>query len=258
MCAHFYSSAKTPQFLEDVTTPHQALKKGRAYPSVTTVLGIVKDDFLDSIYMPRKLVDLAREHPTQHYSVLKEWCYGFREHPFTGEMISSSEFGTSVHKRIEDWLMDGEGEATAYDDWAKPFIDWVNDEGVQVVDCEYIISDTRFKIAGSIDFIGLDKNEKVFLADYKCRSCKDGKGKFYPKDCKQLAIESVMLARKLKLDYFPKVRSVCIDTNTAEHYHYEWSDEEFNHYFECAKLSAKTYWAERMTPKPKKNKKKNG
>ena len=120
----------------------------------------------------------------------------------------------------------------------------------------YIISDSRFKIAGSIDFIGIDKEEKVFLAGYKCRSCRDGKGKFYPKDCKQLAIESVMLAKKLKLDYFPKVRSVCIDTNTAEHYHYEWSDDEFNHYFECAKLSAKTYWTERMTPKPKKTRNK--
>jgi len=153
--------------------------------------------------------------------------------------------------------MDGEGEASAYDDWAKPFVDWVNEEGVQVVDCEYIISDSRFKIAGSIDFIGLDKDEKVFLADYKCRSCNDGKGKFYPKDCKQLAIESVMLSKKLNLDYFPKVRSVCIDTNTAEHYHYEWSDDEFNHYFECAKLAAKIYWQERMTPKPKKTRKKN-
>jgi len=117
--SHFYTSSKNPQFLEDVKTPHQALKNGRAYPSVTTVLGIVKDDFLDSIYTPRKLVDLARENPSTHYSILKDWVYGFREHPFTGEMISSSEFGTSVHKRIEDWLMDGEGEASAYDDWAK-------------------------------------------------------------------------------------------------------------------------------------------
>ena len=248
--AHFYSSSKKPQFLKDITTPHQARKRGRSYPSVTTVLGIVKDDFLDSIYTPRKLVDLAREHKEVHYSILKEWVYGFREHPFTGELIPSSEFGTAVHKRIEEWLLEGEGEATAYDDWAKPFIDWVNEEGVQVVDCEYIVSDSRFKIAGSIDFIGIDKDEKVFLADYKCRNCK-GKGKFYPKDCKQLAIESVMLAKKLKLDYFPKIRSVCICTETAEHYHKQWTDNEFNYYFECAKLSAKTYWLERMT-KPKK------
>ena len=121
---------------------------------------------------------------------------------------------------------------------------------MQVIDCEYIISDSRFKIAGSVDFIGLDKDEKVFLADYKCRSC-DGKGKFYGKDCKQLAIESVMLAKKLKLNYNPKIISVCIDTNTAEHYHKTWSDNEFNHYLECAKLSAKVYWQERML-KPKK------
>jgi len=257
MCAHYYSAnSKTPTFLENVTTPAQAIKYGRAYPSVTTVLGIVKDDFLDSIYTPRKLVELAREHSDVHYSILKEWVYGFREHPFTGEMISSSEFGTVVHKRIEDWLMDGEGEATAYDDWASPFISWVNEEGVQVVDTEYIISDSRFKIAGSIDFIGIDKDEKVFLADYKCRSCKGKGGKFYPKDCKQLAIESVMLAKRLKLDYFPKIRSVCIDVDTAEHYHYEWNSDEFNHYFECAKLAAKIYWQERLTPKPKKTRKK--
>ncbi len=170
--------------------------------------------------------------------------YGFREHPFTGELIPSSEFGTAIHKRIEEWLLDGEGEATAYDDWAKPFIDWVNENNVEVVDCEYVVSDRRFKIAGSIDFIGV-KDGKVFMADYKCRSC-DGKGKFYGKDCKQLAIESVMLAKKLKLDYYPEIRSVCICTNTANHYHKVWTQPEFDHYLECAKLAAKVYWQERM------------
>ena len=244
--SHFYTSSKNPQFLEDVTTPHQALKKGRAYPSVTTVLGIVKDDFLDSIYMPRKLVDLAREHPTQHYSVLKEWCYGFREHPFTGEMISSSEFGTAVHKRIEDWLMDGEGEATAYDDWASPFISWVNEEGVQVVDCEYIVSDSRFKIAGSIDFIGLDKDEKVFLADYKCRTNTKGKAKCYDKDCQQLGIEAYMMMKEHKLDYLPGCISVIIDCDTKKHYHKVWSEDELDKGIKVAKKCAELYWMLRM------------
>jgi len=255
--SHFYSATKVPTFLEDVETPAQALKHGRAYPSVTTVLGIVKDAFLDDVYMPKKLTELAREFPNLYYRTLKDYCYGFRPHPFTGEDIPSSEWGTAVHKRIEDILMDGYGDATPWDDWATPFVDWINEEGIQVVDTEYIISDSRFKIAGSIDFIGIDKDEKVFLADYKCRSCKGKGGKFYPKDCKQLAIESVMLAKKLKLDYFPKIISVCIDTDTAEHYHKTWTSSEFNHYFECAKLAAKTYWMERLT-KPKKNKKKNG
>ncbi len=251
--AHFYSSSKKPQFLPSVETAPQARKNGRAWPSVTTVLGIVKDDFLDNIYTLREITRLARENPRLNYITLKEMTYGFREHPFTGEMIPSSEFGTAVHKRIEELLMDGDNEAHPYDDWAQPFISWVEENNVDVVDCEYIVSDSRFKIAGSIDFIGLDDNKKVFMADYKCRSC-DGKGKFYGKDCKQLAIESVMLSKTLGLDYYPEIRSVCICTNTAEHYHRVWTQEEFDYYFQGAKLAAKIYWQERML-KPKKKKK---
>jgi hypothetical protein len=93
----------------------------------------------------------------------------------------------------------------------------------------------------------------VFMADYKCRSC-SGKGKFYGKDCKQLAIESVMLAKQMKLDYNPYIISVCICANTANHFHKRWTNEEFNYYFEGAKLASKMYWHERMT-KPKKLKK---
>lgn len=244
--AHFYTAGKGSKFLDSITTAPQARKRGRAWPSVTTVLGIVKDDFIDSIWQPSKLVELARENPDLHWRSIKEMTYGFREHPFTGDMIPSSEFGTAVHKRIEEWLMDGYVTAGPFDDWAKPFIDWVEDNRVEVLDCERIVSDSRFKISGSVDFIGMDQDEKVFLADYKCRSC-DGKGKFYGKDCKQLAIESVMLAKELKLDYNPKVISVCICTNTAEHYHKVWNEKEFNYYSECAKIAAKAYWQERMT-----------
>jgi hypothetical protein len=248
--AHFYSSARDPKFLENVQTPAQARKNGKAYPSVTTVLGIVKDDFLDSIYQPREMVKLARENPTADWQEIKEMTYGFRTHPFTGEKISSSEFGTAVHKRIEEWLLEGYGKASPYDDWAKPFIDWVNENNIEVLDCEYVISDSRWKIAGSVDFIGKYPNGKAFMADYKCRSC-DGKGKFYTKDCKQLAIESAMLRKKFKLDYYPEIISVCICSNTAEHFHKVWSSEEFNYYLESAKLSAKIYWLERIN-KPKK------
>jgi len=249
--AHFYSASKdSPKFLPDVQTPPQARKAGSAWPSVTTVLGIVKDDFLDNIYQPKEMVRLAREHTSADWKRIKDMVYGFREHPFTGRMIPSSEFGTAVHKRIEEWLVDGFVTAGPFDDWAKPFVDWVEEEGVQVVGCEEIISDARLKIAGSVDFIGMDTSDKLFLADYKCRSCTD-KGKFYGKDCKQLAVESFMLKRKLKLNYNPGIISVCIDTNSANHYHKVWTDSEYEYYLECAKLSAKTYWQERMH-KPKK------
>jgi hypothetical protein len=59
--AHFYTAEKLPKFIEEVETPAQARKNKKAWPSVTTVLGLVKDSFLDSIYIPSKTVELARD-----------------------------------------------------------------------------------------------------------------------------------------------------------------------------------------------------
>ena len=250
--SHFYTPGKAPKFLTDIKTPPQAVKHGKAWPSVTTVLSITKDEFIDNRWFPQKLVDLARQHDLP-WQVLKDMTYGFREHPFTGDMIPSSEFGTAVHKRIEEWLEDGYITASPFDDYAKPFVDWVEENEIEVIACEHLVSDARFKTAGSIDFIGRDQEGVVFMADYKCRSC-SGKGKFYGKDCKQLAIESVMLAKQMKLDYNPYIISVCICANTANHFHKRWTNEEFNYYFEGAKLASKMYWHERML-KPKKLKK---
>ena len=60
--AHFYNceDSLNPEFEPEVGTPFQARKKGaKIYPSVTTVLGIIKDDFLDSIYKPRMMYELT-------------------------------------------------------------------------------------------------------------------------------------------------------------------------------------------------------
>ena len=60
--AHFYDCKEVidPKFLPDVTTPAQARKVFKAYPSVTTVLGIVKDSFIDSIWKPKRITEYAR------------------------------------------------------------------------------------------------------------------------------------------------------------------------------------------------------
>ncbi len=251
--AHFYTAEKLPKFLPEVETPAQARKHKEAWPSVTTVLSIVKDSFLDSIYIPQKMVDLARSpHLSQHdWRSLKDMTYGFREHPWTGEMIPSSEFGTSVHKRIEE-LLKGEGsQATPWDDWALPFVKWVNDQEIEVMATEYVVGHPGLKIAGSIDFVGKRRDGTIFLADYKTRKT-SGSGVFYPKDCKQLIIESWMLSELLKLEYIPDCLSVCIDTTNANHWHLWWSDKSKNFYLDSARQLAKIYWQERMQVQPKK------
>jgi len=249
--AHFYTAEKLPKFLPEIETPSQAIKHKKAWPSVTTVLSCVKDSFLDSIYVPQKLVEYARsDHLSDlDWRELKDMTYGFRKHPWTGEDIPSSEFGTAVHKRIEEMLI-GENteEATPWDDWSLPFVKWVKNEEIELMATEYVVGHPRLKIAGSIDFVG-KKDGKIFLADYKTRKTK-GSGIFYPKDCKQLIVESWMLATLLKLDYIPDCLSVCICTETAEHYHQWWSEEAKKHYLDCAKQLAKLYWKERMCKQP--------
>jgi len=259
--AHFYDckDVSSPSFEGEVTTPFQAQKKSPSiYPSVTTVLGIVKDSFIDSIWKPKMITALAREYPEMDWQDIERLTYGTRPHPVDGSDISSSEFGTSVHKIIED-IIDGElsGEGrqypagTAFDPWAMPFIEWIAENDVRPISCERMVASKRVKICGSVDFIGHDRDGKLFLADYKCRSNTKGKAKTYAKDCEQLAIESYMLMKEHKLDYLPACRSVVIDSETKQHIHREWTGEQLRWGIDNAKLCAKIYWNKRMNPKVK-------
>jgi len=253
--AHFYNCKDTtdPSFEPDIETPAKARKVNKVYPSVTTVLGIVKDAFLDSIYKPRMMVDLARKNPFLPWQELERMTYGFRKHPATNEDIPSSEFGTAVHKTIEDMIesliwdrMRELPEGREYDEWAEPFYQWVLDNDVKPIACEKIIADNRIKIAGSVDFIGHDSDGKVFLADYKCRTNTKGKAKTYDKDCQQLAIESFMLMKQHKLDYLPSCISVVIDCDTKKHHHKVWTPDEMQKGIKVAKKCAELYWLLRM------------
>lgn len=250
--AHFYKyNAGNPIFLEEATTPAKARKIAGAMPSVTTVLSVLKDPFLDDIYKPREIARIAREKPDLAWQHVKDLTYGLRQHPFTGDMIPSSEFGTAVHKRIEEHvladLVDSELQGkSVWDDWAEPFISWYKKEGVNPIAAEHMIGNKGIGIVGSVDFIAKDRSGEVFLADYKCRSNCKGKAKVYDKDLYQLAIEAWMLQQSTKLDYIPGCISVCIDIETCEHHHHVWSEEKILHGIEVAKLCAKLYHKTRM------------
>jgi len=127
-----------------------------------------------------------------------------------------------------------------------PFVDWVHEEGVKPVSCEHIIASNRIKIAGSVDFIGYDSDDKLFLADYKCRTNTKGKAKCYDKDCQQLGIEAYMLMKERKLDYLPGCISVIIDCDTKKHHHKVWNDKELDKGIKVAKKCAELYWLLRM------------
>ena len=252
--AHFYNctDVSDPEFESEITTPAQAKKKRKVYPSVTTVLGVVKDAFLDSIYKPRMITSLARDFPQLAWQDIERLTYGTREHPVTGDTIESSEFGTTVHKAIEKEVEYGflgsphRPPPSVWDKWSMPFIEWIQANRVKPIACERVIANNRIKIAGSVDFIGHDSNGQLFLADYKCRTNTKGKAKTYPKDCQQLAIESFMIMKEHGLNYLPACRSVVIDCDTKKHHHREWSEEEMQVGIKVAKKCAELYWLLRM------------
>lgn len=254
--SHFYKyNGGDPVFLEDITTPAKAKKVKGAMPSVTTVLAIMKDPFLNDIYQPREITRIARERPDLYWGQVKDLTYGTRKHPVTGDAIPSSEFGTAVHKRIEEHVLadingtELDPERNAWDDWAIPFVQWYKDENVTAVAAEQMVGDGTVKIVGSVDFIGRDAGGRAFLADYKCRSNCNGKAKVYDKDLYQLAIEAFMLQRACNLDYTPGCISVCIDSETCEHHHKVWDENEIKYGIDVAKLCAKLYWKTRMKHK---------
>lgn len=248
--SHFYKISKgSGTFMEDVHTAPQAKKHKGVVPSVTTVLGVIKEPFIHNIYRPKKITELAREYPNMNWRDISDMVYGLRKHPQTGEMIPSSEFGTTVHKRLQDYVdfsIDPDGHdvmaRSVWDDWVDPFMNWIHENNVKPYDTERVVSCNRVKIAGSVDFIGQWEDGRFFLADYKCRSCTRDIPKFYSKDCAQLAIESLFFSQEKDLDYIPECISICIDTETAKHHHKMWKALDVAKGIRIAKLCSKLYW----------------
>lgn len=243
--AHFYDCIDNavPSLRDDVTTPNQARKAGpHVYPSVTTVLDSMKDPFIDGIWKPRQIVAAARDYPDLSWDGVMSSIYGHRIHPTTGEEIPSSEFGTGVHKAIEMGLL-GEAHHDTYAPWAEPFLDWVDQEGVQVIAAELVTKCDRMKIAGSIDFVG-QRGKEVMLMDYKTRVNSvntRGKPKVYTKDLYQLAIEAYMLKREAGLKRMPTCTTVVIDCDTKDHIHHRWTGAEVRKAIRIVKTCAKLY-----------------
>ena len=114
------------------------------------------------------MVELARQNDCLDWRDVEQLTYGTREHPISGDVISSSEFGTTVHHCIEQWvnhlwLGEDAPEETPWDMWAMPFIEWIESNAVRPIACERLVACNRIKIAGSVDFIGHDAGASYSL-----------------------------------------------------------------------------------------------
>ena len=196
------------------------------YPSVTTVLSIIPNTFIET-WKVKTAIELKGKNPEFTYEHIVQLMWGLPVSPATGQKIPSSEFGTAAHDRVEKLvnskINNRSVDQAPYDDFAIPVIEYFEEQDITPIEAEKLIACHNLKIAGRIDLIA-KKDDKLCLFDYKFRDCSEKeKGKFYDKDCYQLAIESFMVKNDKNLDYLPDIYSICICSSMGKVYCKKWS-----------------------------------
>ena len=220
-----YSNKDEPK-LSDVQSVTKIRESNWMYPSVTTILGIIPNSFID-IWKVKRAIELKGNDPELDYEAIVQIMWGQPICPAIGKKIASSDFGTAGHDRVEKLInahLDGEDlESDPYDEFAKPVVEYILDNDFEPVATEELISCHKMKIAGRLDLVAR-KAGKICLLDYKFRDLTGrDTGKFYDKDCYQLAIESHMYMNSSGLDYKPDIYSVCICNATGRVFVKKWT-----------------------------------
>lgn len=239
-----YEDKENPS-LSDIETVTKIRDKPWMYPSVTTILKIIPNPFIET-WRVKKAVELKGENPELEYDEINDLLWGKPICPATGEKIASSDFGTNAHDRVEklvNAMKDSVfAEQDPYDDYARPVIDYFIENDIEPVEAEKLICCHKMKIAGRIDLVA-KKDDRICLFDYKFRDCSSsGKGKFYDSDNYQLAIESFMVMKDMGLDYLPKTYSVCVCNTHGEVYVKEWSQKMIDRGISRAKCARDFYF----------------
>ena len=240
---HYYKCkvGKEPTRLKTITTASQARGKAEVFPSVTSVLSLLPNPFINQ-WRGRKMVELKEEDPSRSMEELEQLVWGVRECPETGETISSSEFGTKAHAAIELHFTDNECLPNSYSPIAEQTIDYL-EQNFTFAYAEKVLVDHDLRIAGTVDYIGQDKDGKWMLADFKFRDIKEGKKpSYYAKDKAQLAIEGEMWRTAMNLDYSPDLYSIVVDSNTGKCFPKKWSEKMRQQGIRMATQAAQLYW----------------
>ena len=228
---HFYKRndyTGEPESCHDIGV--KKAKQIGAWPSVTSKAKCYSDGFLEQ-WSKNEAIKLAEVNPRIPGESDKDYCerisnliFGEVNRHYDGKVFPSYEFGTAVHACLENHVIHGTPFPLEWEMYCKEWPIFLDNNRIETLSAETIVMDDDLKLAGTIDYIGYF-NGQPMLADFKTRKCKDGKGKFYPKDCLQLAIESQMYMDENGLEELPMCLSVCIDVLTGTHYH-KWYDED--------------------------------
>ena len=137
-------------------------------PSVTTVLNILDKPALLNWKVDKHLeqaFDMYKDDLTDFESWIKSVKYTTRE-----EMDKAPQAGTDIHQVLEDYVFTGnypedKTEALIVERIEKS----LNERGLEVLSKEKYFLDERYGYAGCADLVCVDKNENLWVIDYKSK-----------------------------------------------------------------------------------------
>ena len=240
--SHFYTQQKNGKvkLLKSIDTIAKARGHGNCVKSVTTVLSLFPRQlrgFDINEWRERKLIHLARQFPEDTEDKLRERLWGYRN-DLDGRELTSSEFGTKLHAEMEEAIKQRKAGADyhrEYRHFYRPFLAWLDANGVVPQLVEHSVIDTERRVAGMVDFIG-ERDDKPVLMDFKFRQG-DPRKKSYETDLCQLAVEADIIADDWGYEICDtSCYSVIFDCENAQMhvkkwplYKVEWGIEAFDH-----------------------------
>ena len=211
--------------LKSVNTIGKLKRHPTAFHSCTGACGVVPNFFIDKMWKPKRIMELARQYPDHTQAQIEEELWGWREGQYG--IMNSGLFGTEAHESMEFHLQDLDNYPDfTYKDWyswlCEEFIDYVTEHDYMVEKTEYMDIDDIEGVGMTIDFIAKTSTKKFHLFDFKFRDCNVPSSATYDKDLVQLAENSITIMRNWKLDYLPPIHSVVVDVNTSKTHVKRW------------------------------------
>lgn len=153
--------------LDEKAGAKMCLKMG-LYPSVTTVLNIIREDYLER-WLIKEAIKLVMDGSTMEEAVDEIYS---RESP-------NAVFGTGVHACAEHWFGHPKADVTKeMEKHAAPLLRWFEQNVEERIFSELLLASNTLKVAGAVDLGFIHKDGRRIVGDIKVVKFSD---KFPPK-----------------------------------------------------------------------------
>jgi hypothetical protein len=129
------------------------------HPSVTTVLDVLKEDYLEKWHCKRAIeVDRELGSNLKPNEVVKEYF---------SRPSENADFGTTVHDMISDYAIKGTKGTGREWEHAMPLIRWLDENVEKFLISEETLASETLGVAGTVDLVFRTKDGRNILGDMK-------------------------------------------------------------------------------------------